>query len=89
MFILYGEPEEITYEDQRHVDDPPVEMWRYSKTAEVGLDGKKPERVYRFAKVGDLTRMFKKGSPDDPAVARERRPPNARLPQGDPSWPPP
>jgi GWxTD domain-containing protein len=88
IFILYGEPEEIEYEDQRHVDEPPVELWRYAKDAEAGLDAERPERIYRFAKSGDLTRMFRKGSPEDPAVIRQRRPPNARLPPSSGSWPP-
>jgi GWxTD domain-containing protein len=79
VFILYGEPSEILFEDKRHVDDPPVELWRYPKDAEVGLDGARPERLYRFAKRGDLTRMFRKGSPDDPAMIRQRLPPNARA----------
>jgi GWxTD domain-containing protein len=89
IYILYGEPEEITFEDLRHVDDPPVELWRYPKGAEAGLDGKRPERIYRFAKIGDLTRHFRKGSPEDPAVMRERQPPNSRVPPRDSSWPPP
>lgn len=88
IFILYGEPEEISFEDRRHVDDPPVELWRYPKDADAGLDGERPERVYRFAKSGDLTRMFRKGSAEDPAMIRQRRPPNARLPPSGSSWPP-
>ena len=89
IFILYGEPEEITFEDRRHVDDPPVELWRYPKGAEAGLDASRPDRTYRFARRGDLTRLFRKGSADDPAVIRQRRPPNARLPSGDPPLGPP
>lgn len=89
IYILYGEPEEITFEDNRHVDDPPVELWKYPKGAEAGLDGERPERIYRFAKIGDLTRQFRKGSAEDPAVQRERLPPNARVPPRESSWPPP
>lgn len=82
LFILFGEPEETSFEDLRHVDEPPVELWRYPKGAEVGLDGTRPERIYRFAKRGDLTRMFRKGGQDDPAVLRRRMPPSVRLPSG-------
>jgi GWxTD domain-containing protein len=89
IYILYGEPEETTFEDRRHVEDPPVELWRYPKTAEAGLDGERPERIYRFSKRDDLTRFFRKGSAEDPAVIRERLPPNARVPPGEPTWPPP
>jgi GWxTD domain-containing protein len=89
VYILYGEPEEISFEDRRHVDDPPVEMWRYPKDAPAGLDEERPERSYRFAKRGDLTRFFRKGSSEDPATIRERLPPNVRVPPREGSFPPP
>jgi GWxTD domain-containing protein len=58
ILILYGEPESVDYEEFRDVSGPDVELWRYSKKAESGLDGRRPEREYRFAKLDDLTRFY-------------------------------
>ena len=58
IHILYGEPESVDYEEFRDVSGPDVELWRYSKKAEAGLDGRRPEREYRFAKLDDLTRFY-------------------------------
>lgn len=80
VFILHGEPEEIRYEEFRHVGEAPVELWEYPKKAEKGLDGRRPDRVYRFVKKGDLTIEFRKGGPNDPAVERRRRPDRFRPP---------
>lgn len=66
IYILYGPPEKITYEEFRDVSDPDVELWTYPKKREPGLDGRRPERQYRFAKEGDLTTFFKPMRPDDP-----------------------
>lgn len=74
LYVLYGDPATVEYEEFRNVEEPDVELWRYAKDAEVGLDGNKPRRLYRFAKDGDLTRMFRKGGPNDPAVKRRRSP---------------
>lgn len=74
IFVLYGEPSEVSYEEFRNVDDPDVELWRYAKDSDPGLDTKKPQRLYRFAKDGEFTRLFRKGGPNDPEVKRRRRP---------------
>lgn len=74
LYVLYGEPSEIEYEQYLNVEDPPVELWSYSKGASPGLDGTRPRKLYRFAKDGDLTRLFRKGGPNDPAVKRRRSP---------------
>jgi GWxTD domain-containing protein len=70
IHILYGEPEAIEYEEFRDVQGPDVELWRYPKKAESGLDSRRPEREYRFAKLGDLTSFF---SPHDLRDPRRRR----------------
>jgi GWxTD domain-containing protein len=74
IYILYGDPEETSYEEHRNIDDPPVELWRYPKSADPGLDGQKPLRSYRFIRWGDVTVRFQKGDPNDPDVRRRRRP---------------
>jgi GWxTD domain-containing protein len=74
VFILYGDPEESSYEEHRNIDDPPVELWRYPKDANPGLDGKKPLRSYRFIRWNEVTVRFQKGDPNDPDVRRRRRP---------------
>ncbi len=75
IFILYGEPNEVTFEEFRDIEDPPVELWRYSpKEAGPGLDGRKPAKTYRFVRIGDLTRSFVKGGPGDPEEQRRRDP---------------
>ena len=58
IHILYGEPESVEYEEFRDVSGPDIELWRYSKKAEAGLDGRRPEREFRFAKLDDLTRFY-------------------------------
>lgn len=77
LFILYGEPTEIGFEEHRNIDDGDVLFWRYDrKQAGIGLDGEKPAKLYRFTKIGDQTRMFKRGGPLDPAERRRRDPRN-------------
>jgi GWxTD domain-containing protein len=74
-FVLYGEPEKVEYEQFLNVDEPDVELWYYSKKAEKGLDGRRPERRYRFARRGDLTTFYRARDPDDPRN-RLGRPPS-------------
>lgn len=77
LFILYGEPAEIGFEEHRNIDDGDVLIWRYErKQAGVGLDGKKPAKLYRFTRIGDQMRAFKRGGPLDPAERRRRDPRN-------------
>ncbi len=72
LHVLYGAPTEISFEEFRDIDDPVVEAWRYDKDAPPGLDGKEPQRLYRFVKVGDFTRLFSKGSASDSEMKRRR-----------------
>ena len=75
IYILYGPPKEVEYEEFRNVEDPDVLIWRYDrKQSGKGLDGKKPGKLYRFVKVGDVTRLFQKGGRLDPEEQRRRNP---------------
>ena len=77
LFILYGEPAEVGFEEHRNIDDGDVLFWRYDrKEAGIGLDGEKPAKLYRFTRIGDQMRMFKRGGPLDPAERRRRDPRN-------------
>lgn len=75
-WILYGEPEEITFEAARQVDVPTLEVWSYPKDAPAGLDGETPKRRYRFVEI-DGSKVFytnQKFRPDP--LARDRRRPD-------------
>ena len=80
IFVLYGPPEETNFAEHRDVLDPNVEVWLYAKKSPPGLDGKKPQRRYRFAKQGDLTRFYQPTALDRRRESLERRvrPPNPR-----------
>jgi GWxTD domain-containing protein len=69
IFVLHGEPKEIQFEPAEFIDEPATEVWRY-ETSELGLNGKPPMGVYRFAKVGDLTvfyqRRVRRSNQDEP-----------------------
>lgn len=58
VFILYGEPEKITFDTGQKVGDPTLEVWKYPKDAPPGLDGKRPKQQYRFIKLGELTVFY-------------------------------
>jgi GWxTD domain-containing protein len=73
LFVLYGEPQEERFDISEHPDDPPTLIWTYPANAGKGLDGKRPDRTYRFIKRGELTTFF----------TPNRRPPRPRL-QGPP-----
>ena len=80
IHVLYGEPESVEFEEFRDVSGPDVELWRYSKKAEAGLDGRRPEKEYRFAKLGDLTRFY--GSREKAEEERRRRYTEPGFPSG-------
>ena len=56
IFILYGPPDEVDYEEARRKRLGTVEIWRY-KRARIGLDGQAPKSAYHFIQEGDLTRF--------------------------------
>lgn len=58
IFVLYGAPGAIDFEVGRGPGGSPVEKWLYSDKTPPGIDGKKPQGAYRFAKRGDLTVFF-------------------------------
>jgi GWxTD domain-containing protein len=59
IFVIHGEPNEIRFEPAEFIDEPSLEVWYY-KTSEVGLNGKAPTGVYRFAKQGELTVFYQR-----------------------------
>jgi GWxTD domain-containing protein len=85
IHILYGAPESIDYEEFRDVSGPDVELWRYSKKAEPGLDGKRPVKEYRFAKLDDLTRFYTAREMSDPRRRHDTSQPG--FPSGGPGSP--
>lgn len=77
--ILYGEPEEITFDKPLEVGAPTLEIWKYPKDAVAGLDGEKPQRSYRFVEI-DGSKVFYtnqklRRSPLDRDRDLRRRPP--------------
>lgn len=58
IFVLYGPPSKVDFEVGRGPRGTPVEKWLYADKVPEGLDGKKPQGAYRFAKRGDLTVFF-------------------------------
>ncbi len=84
VYVLFGEPEQIEWEEHRDIDDPDVLLWTYPKSAARGLNGRKPARRYRFTHDGDVMRLFS-NDPGDPQNRRRRmlqriREPHRRLP---------
>jgi GWxTD domain-containing protein len=63
VFVLYGEPEEIEFQPSEIYGEPPIEFWRYDQDAPAGLDGRSPQRAYRFIKRDDLTVHYVPGRP--------------------------
>lgn len=58
IYVLYGPPSEEEFEISEHPDDPPILLWRYDRDTAKGLDGKKPDRFYRFIKRDQKTRFY-------------------------------
>ncbi len=71
VYVLFGDPEKTEWEEHRNIDDPNIELWTYPKSAAKGLNGKKPARRYRFAREGDVMRLFS-NDPSDPANRRRQ-----------------
>ena len=55
IFVLYGRPEKEGFEVSPSPKESAIEVWTYGPDAPSGLDGNKPNSVYRFIKRGDLT----------------------------------
>ncbi|HVS01511.1 MAG TPA: GWxTD domain-containing protein [Thermoanaerobaculia bacterium] len=55
IWVLFGQPEEIEYETNPRVGEPPLEVWSYPREAARGLHGKTPAHQYHFIKRGELT----------------------------------
>ena len=58
IFVLFGEPEETTFETSPRRGGDPIIVWVYGREPERGLHGEKPQRWYRFVKRGDLTVFY-------------------------------
>lgn len=72
VYILYGEPESVTFESPRKVWDRTVEVWKYTKGAEPGLDGQRPKKPFRFVEIDGST-VFYTGQAQDPHERVRRR----------------
>jgi GWxTD domain-containing protein len=68
LFVVHGEPATIEFEPGDFKGDPPLEVWRYDADAAAGLDGKRPERRYRFVEQRGRTVVYL------PGQRRPRRP---------------
>ncbi|HEX3557503.1 MAG TPA: GWxTD domain-containing protein [Thermoanaerobaculia bacterium] len=55
IYVLYGPPEKEGFEVSPNPRDSGIEVWSYGPNAPSGLDGNRPNSVYRFIKRGDLT----------------------------------
>ena len=68
VYVLYGPPTASDFEVSPTPNGPPLEVWTYAPTTPEGLDGKRPNPVYRFIKKGDLTVLYVPGQ--DPRLRR-------------------
>jgi len=60
IFILYGPPSHTSFEVELQSEGTPaLDVWKYSPDVGPGLDGRKPEPVYRFWKPSDLTVLYR------------------------------
>jgi GWxTD domain-containing protein len=66
VFVVYGPPEAVEYEIEPTAAARSIEVWSYPENAAPGLDGRRPNRIYRFTKEGDLTVFYS-------AAVRERQ----------------
>jgi GWxTD domain-containing protein len=62
IIVLYGSAAQSGFEIAPRRGESPIEVWVYPKDAPAGLDGKTPERYYRFQKTGDVTEFYVSGS---------------------------
>ena len=58
LYVLYGLPKKIDHEVSPIRNGPPLEVWIYGTDAPSGLNGQRPNPLYRFVKSGDLTVLY-------------------------------
>ena len=58
ILVLYGPPIKTGFEVAPSPRESAIEVWRYSPTAPAGLDGKRPDELYRFTKRANLTVFY-------------------------------
>ena len=58
LYVLYGLPKKIDHEVSPVRNGPPLEVWIYGTEAPSGLNGQRPNPIYRFVKSGDLTVLY-------------------------------
>ena len=58
IFVLYGPPAKTGFEVAPRPGEPAIEVWQYAADAPAGLDGRRPQALYRFAKRGELTVIY-------------------------------
>lgn len=80
IYVLYGPPDEQRYDPPGRRGGPPIEIWIYERGSEPGLDGKRPNRLYRFSRQGDLTAFHRGSSSDRRRLPDGVRPPARRRP---------
>lgn len=59
VFVLYGEPDEIRFEQAPRGRGEFLEIWEYAEEVGEGLDGVKPEKIYRFVKKDGATTLYR------------------------------
>lgn len=59
IYVLYGEPSLIRFTALPRDITRAIEEWVYEEDTQTGLDGKKPERFYRFWKEGEMTVFYR------------------------------
>jgi GWxTD domain-containing protein len=63
VYVLYGPPTATQFQISPAPQDPPIELWAYDAGVPAGLDGKRPEKFYRFIKRGEVTVTYRPTTP--------------------------
>ncbi len=67
IYVLYGRPAKIEFEDPPRRGASPIEVWLYGPKGSSGLDGQRPAERYRWVKHGDVTGPYIGSSVQGPA----------------------
>ena len=59
VYVLYGEPVEIRFDPAPKGRGEYVETWEYDSDTGKGLDGKEPDRIYRFVNKDGQTVLYR------------------------------